>query len=478
MFWHDLAPHLAGSRVDALAVSVEETAGQECWYEGEIGAQARQGVRAPPLPAHQLSAAPVQDPQQQHPGQQQGIERIQQPVGRGVAAAGAAEHRGGGAGGPEQHRLHPAAGERGGGQGGGGEQENREHGGRRPREVAEEGAQVAPPAADRLAEAAVHAHPQTRSAEEAGAEALVAQARDQRHVVDRRRTRPSRSRRRLSQAFRRRRMNWPLATAGPAPSAAACQSPRSPSSRAKTAGTRRFSPSPLTSWKPARETRVQPLLRPPRRAPAPAGPGHGGCRRRSTAARASRRPARPPRARGPSPASRPEAGRRRGGSGGAPPRPSSSTRPAVPSVEPSSITRTTGAAVCASSVATQSSTLSRSSRTGRRTVVSGVAGRGGGSGGARRRRSSVLSASPRRPAPRRRERERARLNALRSGGEPLRELGLDLSGHREASLLLLGEDQVVGDDDLEDAATAADQLWLDAELASRSRPPDWRPEGR
>lgn len=36
MFWRDLAPHLAGSRVDSLAVAVEETAGQECWYEAEI----------------------------------------------------------------------------------------------------------------------------------------------------------------------------------------------------------------------------------------------------------------------------------------------------------------------------------------------------------------------------------------------------------------------------------------------------------
>jgi 6-pyruvoyltetrahydropterin/6-carboxytetrahydropterin synthase len=37
MFWQDLAPHLAGSGVDALAVSVEETAGQECWYEAALG---------------------------------------------------------------------------------------------------------------------------------------------------------------------------------------------------------------------------------------------------------------------------------------------------------------------------------------------------------------------------------------------------------------------------------------------------------
>jgi 6-pyruvoyltetrahydropterin/6-carboxytetrahydropterin synthase len=34
--WSDLAPHLAGSRVDSLAVSVEETAGQECWYEEAV----------------------------------------------------------------------------------------------------------------------------------------------------------------------------------------------------------------------------------------------------------------------------------------------------------------------------------------------------------------------------------------------------------------------------------------------------------
>ncbi len=37
MFWQDLAPHLAGSGVDTLAVSVEETAGQECWYEAALG---------------------------------------------------------------------------------------------------------------------------------------------------------------------------------------------------------------------------------------------------------------------------------------------------------------------------------------------------------------------------------------------------------------------------------------------------------
>lgn len=36
MLWHDLAPHLAGSRVDTLAVAVEETAGQQCWYEAAL----------------------------------------------------------------------------------------------------------------------------------------------------------------------------------------------------------------------------------------------------------------------------------------------------------------------------------------------------------------------------------------------------------------------------------------------------------
>ncbi|HEV8579906.1 MAG TPA: 6-carboxytetrahydropterin synthase [Thermoanaerobaculia bacterium] len=37
MLWGDLAPHLAGSRVEVLAVSVEESAGQRCWYEESLG---------------------------------------------------------------------------------------------------------------------------------------------------------------------------------------------------------------------------------------------------------------------------------------------------------------------------------------------------------------------------------------------------------------------------------------------------------
>lgn len=36
MLWRNLAPHLRGSRADLLAVAVEETAGQLCWYEGRL----------------------------------------------------------------------------------------------------------------------------------------------------------------------------------------------------------------------------------------------------------------------------------------------------------------------------------------------------------------------------------------------------------------------------------------------------------
>jgi len=37
MLWEELAPHLAGSRVESMAVSVEESAGQRCWYEAGVG---------------------------------------------------------------------------------------------------------------------------------------------------------------------------------------------------------------------------------------------------------------------------------------------------------------------------------------------------------------------------------------------------------------------------------------------------------
>ncbi len=39
MIWHDLAPGLAGSRVDLLAVSVEESSGQHCWYEAAVSGE-------------------------------------------------------------------------------------------------------------------------------------------------------------------------------------------------------------------------------------------------------------------------------------------------------------------------------------------------------------------------------------------------------------------------------------------------------
>jgi 6-pyruvoyltetrahydropterin/6-carboxytetrahydropterin synthase len=36
LFWADLADHLRGSRIETLAVSVEETAGQSCSYEAPL----------------------------------------------------------------------------------------------------------------------------------------------------------------------------------------------------------------------------------------------------------------------------------------------------------------------------------------------------------------------------------------------------------------------------------------------------------
>ncbi len=41
MFWHDLAPELRRSRVETLAVAVEESAGQSCWYEDRLTSAAR-----------------------------------------------------------------------------------------------------------------------------------------------------------------------------------------------------------------------------------------------------------------------------------------------------------------------------------------------------------------------------------------------------------------------------------------------------
>jgi 6-pyruvoyltetrahydropterin/6-carboxytetrahydropterin synthase len=36
LFWGELAPHLRGSRLDSLAVSIEETSGQRCIYEAPL----------------------------------------------------------------------------------------------------------------------------------------------------------------------------------------------------------------------------------------------------------------------------------------------------------------------------------------------------------------------------------------------------------------------------------------------------------
>jgi len=36
MVWQEMAPHLRGSRVEHLAVAVEETAGQRCWYADSL----------------------------------------------------------------------------------------------------------------------------------------------------------------------------------------------------------------------------------------------------------------------------------------------------------------------------------------------------------------------------------------------------------------------------------------------------------
>ncbi len=216
-----------------------------------------------------------------------------------------------------------------------------------------------------------------------------------------------------SKGSRRTRMNWPLATAGPEePPAAGSQSSSRASRKAKTGGISRFSPHPRTSWKPAMETASR------RRSAAAAcarASRSGAWRasasvRRSQGERTSREPdqsawtlPRQPGGRG----AAADRSSRRGSAGRR-----AATSPAVPSVEPSSITRTLGEAVCASRVSTQSRTLWRSSRTGSRTMVSGTGRTGGGSDGAARRRSSVLSASPRRPAPRRRESARAGLKGF------------------------------------------------------------------
>jgi hypothetical protein len=91
-------------------------------------------------------------------------------------------------------------------------------------------------------------------------------------------------------------------------------------------------------------------------------------------------------------------------------------------------------------------------------------GRGPGRGGARRLRPAVLDASPRRPAPSRREAARKGVTRAASGAHPRRDLALDLAGLGEAAQLLLRKDQIVTDGNLKDAAAALDQPGLDAEL--------------
>jgi 6-pyruvoyltetrahydropterin/6-carboxytetrahydropterin synthase len=49
MLWHDVAADLRGSRVEVLAVAVEEAAGQRCWYEDLVASVASAASARPPL---------------------------------------------------------------------------------------------------------------------------------------------------------------------------------------------------------------------------------------------------------------------------------------------------------------------------------------------------------------------------------------------------------------------------------------------
>jgi hypothetical protein len=93
-------------------------------------------------------------------------------------------------------------------------------------------------------------------------------------------------------------------------------------------------------------------------------------------------------------------------------------------------------------------------------------GSGGGRGGARRRLLRVPSASPRRPAPRRREAARALRTEFRTsgcGGFLLQET-FHLSWLGETPELLLREDELVVRLDLEDPSVALDELRPGPEL--------------
>lgn len=51
MLWTDLAPHLAGSRVESMGVSVEESPGQRCWYEESLTPASAGPSSSPAVPA-------------------------------------------------------------------------------------------------------------------------------------------------------------------------------------------------------------------------------------------------------------------------------------------------------------------------------------------------------------------------------------------------------------------------------------------
>src|SRR6185295_1471648 len=51
MLWQDLAPHLAGSRVESMSVSVEESPGQRCWYEENLTPASPAPSSSPAVPA-------------------------------------------------------------------------------------------------------------------------------------------------------------------------------------------------------------------------------------------------------------------------------------------------------------------------------------------------------------------------------------------------------------------------------------------
>ena len=274
------------------------------------------------------------------------------------------------------------------------------------------------------------------SAEEAGAEAAE---RAGVRPPPRRRSAPTRTDSKPpqdSQASRRRRMNWPLATAGPAPSAAACQSPRSRVEQGEDRRDQEILAQAAHLLEAGQGDRVQPP--PGRRGVRPRqqvrGVARVGVGRQEPGGRGVPR-AHPERVDLPRPALRQRAGgeERQAGLRRGPPRDQAggAVRRAVvdhPHRGGGGLREQRRHAV----LHVEALVADRQEDGGRRERER----RGGGSGGARRRRSSVLSASPRRPAPRSRERERARLNALkvrRRAASRARSRPLRVSGSAPAS---------------------------------------------